>query len=314
MATVEEVSRHLAGVTASDEDVLLVGSWVSQRWQEIANANTLRTLRRHGDITMPAPVVEPGTVTVTEGSKSVVGVGTTFTNNMVGRWFKSRTTWYEIEQVLPPLELRLTNEYTEDTAAGAGYTIIQRFHRLAPGIRKLGLFRHQRTRQFLEVSSQEGLDLASPSRFALTSVPRWIVEQEPDPDGTKVVEIYPYSNRLETINYMYWKAPPELMFEDQIPAFIDIESLREGVMIDVMRNKMFRLIDEGKQQAAELMRNEYRAQETRWFNTHRPRVLSQDDAVDDLEFLLTNSRAHPRNQPDRAIITAYDQIWFTGRL
>lgn len=313
MATVEEVARHLAGVTASNEDAMLVGTWVSQRWQEIANANTLRSLRRGGELVLPAPITD-GTVTVTQDSTQVVGVGTDFTSELEGRFFKSRTVWYEIEQVVTPLELRLKTVYTEDTAVGAGSTIIKRYHRLEPEVRKLGLFRHQRTRQFLEVSSQEGMDMAAPSRWALSSVPHWVVEQEPDPDGTKVVEIYPYSARLETINYIYWKAPQNLAYEDQIPAFIDIESLREGVMIDIMRNKMFRLIDLGQQQAAELMRNEYRAQETRWFQTHRPRVLSQDDALDDLEVLLTNSRAHPRGSASRAITTAYDQIWFTGRL
>ena len=251
---------------------------------------------------------------MTRGSKTITGTGTNFDQSFVGRYIRQRTTWYEIELVVSATELRLKTEFTEDTAPDAGYTIIKRYHRLDPTIRKLGLFRHQRTRLFLELSSQEGMDLASPSRFALTSVPRWVIERHPDPDGTKVVEIYPYSRQSETIDYFYWIAPPVLQFEDQVPAFIDIEALREGVMIDVMRNKMFRLMDENKQQQAELMRNEYRAQETRWMNTHRNRILAQEDALDDLEVLLTNSRAHPKNAADRAITNAFDHIWFTGRL
>lgn len=312
MPTVEEVARHLAGLTASDEDVILVGSWVSNRWQELANSNTLRALRRRSEIVLPAPITD-GTVTVTQGSVTVTGVGTAFVNDFVGRFLRQRTTWYEIEQVISPLELRLKTVFTEEDTSGAGYTIIKRFHRLDPNVRKLAVFRHQRTRRPLDPSSQDGLDLSFPSRFALSTVPQWFAEEEPDPDGTKVVEIYPYSSRIETIDYVYWKAPPELQFEDQLPAFIDIEAFREGVMIDIMRNKMFRLMDEGKQQQAELMRNEYQAQTTRWQRDFRPRVLSQDDAIDDLEFILTNSRAHPRGVVDRAITNAFEQINFSGR-
>lgn len=313
MATVEEVARHLAGLTASDDDVLLIGSWVSTRWQEVGNANTLRTLRRGGELVMPAPVTD-GTVTVTQGSDQVLGVGTGFTTEHEGQFFKARAVWFEIATVISATELHLKTEYTEDTTVGAGYHIIKRYHCLAPNIRKLGVFRHQRTRQFLQVSSQEGVDMAFPSRYSIASVPQWVIEQEPDPDGTKRVEIYPYSARLETINYIYWLKPPTLKFEDEIPAFIDIEAMREGVLVDIMRNKMFRLMDSGEQQAAELMRNEYRAQETVWKRDHRPRILSQDDAVDDLEIILTNSRAHPTNADNRAIVTAFDQIWYTGRL
>ncbi len=66
-----------------------------------------------------------GTVAVTKGSKAVVGTGTTWTSDMVGRGFKVSKYWYEIASVVDATHLTLVREYGEDTASGASYTIAQ---------------------------------------------------------------------------------------------------------------------------------------------------------------------------------------------
>lgn len=315
MSTVEDVARHVAGITGTEDDLLLIANWVSERWKEVANTNTLRMLRRSGEL-VTTPAYLTGTIDVTNGSRTVTGTGTVFTTDMVGRYLRQKTNWHRIESVSGPTTLTLESPFTEDTTTGSGYHIVQRWYRLAPNIRKLlPTFSHMRLRRTLQLVSRDSLDMSIPSRFSINQVPQYIAEIEPDDDGTKRVEIYPYPATTEMLHYVYWIKPPDLKFHDEIPAFIDIEAFREGVMIDVMRHKMFKYMDEGKQREAELMRNEYQATTTRWNNQYKVRVLSQEEALDDLEFLLTRTSARPMwgGADNRIIDDAYSHVWFSGR-
>lgn len=73
-----------------------------------------------------------GTVTATNASKTVTGSGTTFTNEMAGRWLRVTTTtsdptgsgeWYQIATVESATSLTLRNNYTAETVSGASYVI-----------------------------------------------------------------------------------------------------------------------------------------------------------------------------------------------
>lgn len=314
MPTVEDVARHLAGITSTEDDILLIGNWVNQRWIELATTHSLKMLRRIGELTTSA-AFQDGTITANNGSTIVTGTATNWTNVLEGQHLRQRTTWHEILNVVSPTELRLKSPFSEPDVVGAGYLICQRRYVLEPDIRRLGVFTHMRLRRELHRSTDEGLDLAHPSRLQVNSAPRFVVEIEPDENGDKQVEIYPFTRTPELIHYLYWLEPFNLDFKDKLPEFIDIEAFREGVMIDIMRNKMFKLSDDGRQRESELLRNEYRAQETRWNNTFKHRVISQDEALDDNEFLLVSAPAHPRGTAadNRIIADAWDQVWWTGR-
>lgn len=312
MATVEEISRHVAGVTASEDDLLLVATWVNQRWKEIGNTTTLKTLRRKGEL-VTQPVVEDGTVAVTRGSPIIVGTGTPWTSQLEGLSIRVVTNWYEIAQVTSATEIILASDYAENTqGSGAGYSIVNRRYRLDSEARQLGFFTHMRLRRMLSLSSEQGLDFVIPSRFSIANVPSFVAEVEPDENDVKQVEIYPYTRREELIHYIYWKEPPDLDYKDRLPSFIDIEAFREGVMVDVMRNAMFKAINNDELRKAEILRNDYRSQETRWMRDHKHRVIKQDSGAADHEFLLLNSRNHPTGVGSDTIVidNAFDQVWY----
>lgn len=310
MPTVEEVARDVAGLIGSDNDLLLVGQWVSRRWQEIANSTTLRALQRIGELVVPA-AYSTGTVSATRGSNSITGTSTAWSQDLVGRHLRINVNWYEIVQVASSTSLLLKSNYAEDTISDAGYHIVQRHNKLAADARKLGVFVHMRLRRPLQTVSQMGLNLMIASRFEVNSVPSFVSELTPDTDGTRQVEIYPYPMDTELIHYQYWAEPQALGFNDYIPGNVDTEALREGVLVDVYRFLANKLAMEGKIDAAAYYRNEARSQETSWKNVHKKRLLQQDEGTDDLEFILMRNGAHPRGHQDRVIDTAYDQVWFT---
>lgn len=311
MATVEDVARHVAGVTQQDADMLLLATWINQRWKELAATTTLKSLRVTGEFAT-VPVLNEGTVDVTRDSVEVTGTGTPWTSHLVGRVFRANTNFYTIEQVLTPTRLILAAPYAEDTGSGNGYHIVQNAYRLAEDARELGQFWHQRLRRPLGTSSETGMGFALSSRFQISQVPAFVAEQTPDIDGVRRVEIYPYTRRSDLINYIYWRKPPDLDFKDELPAFIDVEAFREGVMVDVLRNAMWKASEAGEHRKAELLRNDYRAQETKWKNDHRHRVIKKDSGASDREFLLLNSRNHPTGVGATAdvIDDAWSQVWY----
>lgn len=66
-----------------------------------------------------------GTVSLTNGSATVTGSGTTFTAAMVGRWFKANTdgTWYKITGFTSTTVLTINRTFEGTTAASLAYTI-----------------------------------------------------------------------------------------------------------------------------------------------------------------------------------------------
>lgn len=313
MDTVESLARNIAGIAGLESEVNLVGLWISDRYVELANANTLRSLRRTSQTVIPAPFTQ-GTISVTEGSQQIVGVATNWTADLEGQYLRQKTNWYRIANVLSPLELRLETIFTEGTATEAGYAIINQRHKLPADRRKLGPFRLQRLRRTILPSTKEGLDHFDPSRFNLNSAPEWIVEQERDADNNVQIEVYPYSRQDELFDYVYWERPKPLDWQQALPQFIDPEAMREGVLIDVYRHKIFKAAAEDDVNKAGLFRNEFRAQETRWERDHKHRLLRQDDALDDLEMVLLEQRAHPGpGNASFAIVDARTSIWAGDR-
>lgn len=70
-----------------------------------------------------------GTVTATNASATIVGVGTTFTALMVGRYFKvnNHSRWYKIKTYTNATTIVLESAYLDATLAGASYTISEKF-------------------------------------------------------------------------------------------------------------------------------------------------------------------------------------------
>lgn len=96
-----------------------------------ATAADLPHLMSDGSIQTIAPY-ETGTVSVTNGSKTVTGSGTTFTSAMVGRKIRVGTnnSYYRIASYSSATSITLDIAYQEDTASGSTYVIYKDEYRL----------------------------------------------------------------------------------------------------------------------------------------------------------------------------------------
>lgn len=82
------------------------------------------------DRKMTATKVTGGSVTVTNGNATVVGSGTAFATNMIGRYLYTTNDGfpYRITAVASTLSLTIENVFEGTTAAGAAYTIAEAPH------------------------------------------------------------------------------------------------------------------------------------------------------------------------------------------
>ena len=85
------------------------------------------------------PNYTTGTATVTNGSRTVMGSGTSWTSAMVGRHFKSGSNWYKIVAFVSSTELVLETPINEVSGSGT-YVIWKRFYYLPSQLRKVKIF------------------------------------------------------------------------------------------------------------------------------------------------------------------------------
>ena len=123
------VTRVKALTNVSSQDDLIKDS--IRMGLDRATGQDLPYLMTDGFITTVAPY-ETGTVTVTNNSKTVTGLGTTFTSAMVGRKFRnaSENAYYRIAAYVSATEITLEVVYQGTTAATQTYSIYKDEYKL----------------------------------------------------------------------------------------------------------------------------------------------------------------------------------------
>lgn len=309
MPTVEDVARSALGSVDSDAGLVLVSRWVNERYRELTTRTRFRHLRRLGEVTLPEPV-DDGAITATRGSKIVTGDATAQTawanTDLVGRFLRVRTSWYKIVDQ-KAASIVLASEFGEETATAAAYKIYKQHHRLDPRARQLGSFVHMRRRKALDVISQIELDIASPHRHLVTSGPTTVTDFGVDPDGARIVEFYPYSDKVESIRYTYWEMSPELKPHEAMPEVVDVGSLKVGVLCDIYRYEMSKALKKGDFNGAGIWRNELRTQLTEW-EGRMAELRRADQGLDDVTLIL--SLTGPGTPQSTAIVDARDYVLY----
>ncbi len=86
----------------------------------------------------PVDNYSTGTVTITQGSKTLTGSGTTFTSAMVGRKFRiqNEKAYYRIASYTSATVVTLDENYQGSDQSGASYEIYQDEYRLAADVDK----------------------------------------------------------------------------------------------------------------------------------------------------------------------------------
>jgi hypothetical protein len=99
-----------------------------------SSGNTIKIVYQATDKDLTQVKYTTGTITVTNGSATVTGSGTSWTSAMVGRYFQNTDSsgntdgmFYRIAAVGNGTSLTLENNYTGQTASGLTYQIVEMF-------------------------------------------------------------------------------------------------------------------------------------------------------------------------------------------
>jgi len=116
-------------------------------------------------------------------------------------------------------------------------------------------------------------------------------------DDAPLMEFYPYPTDHDTVLYSYYKRTPDWKPGMRIPAEIDLEALKQGVLIDVYRFEMAQALRENRVDAAAVWGNHLRSQETVWENRVQEILRAERTTYeDDLEMLLHTRGPHVQNE------------------
>lgn len=301
MVTVDDIAREALNSVGSNAGLIQAIKWVSQRYRQLAQRGKMRHLRRIGEVIIPAAVTD-GTITATRGSEVVTGNTTAQAawlavgnpdvtgSGMVGRYFRYRRDWYEIEDLIPDgsggVSLKLRSQIAEDASTAVNYKIVQKHTRMPADMQSMGLFVQMRLwRPLTEMSIME-LDLTQPERlFVAGTGPEMYAEIGDDAQGIRTVEFYPYPLENELIRFTYYTRSPDLNPGDRIPNAIATEVLKSGALVDIFRWEMAQALRDNRVETAAVWRNELRAQETTWMKRMEEAMVAER-ANDDISMIL----------------------------
>lgn len=329
MSTIEDIARSVKSEMDSDVNLEIVAQFVSQRIQQVYAGSKFKSLRRYGELDLPAAIgsidgSNGGTVTVTPGSNLVIGDATAASvwNESLAGWFFRvfpLHVWYRIAKFDPPATLTLDSpvsternpDFTLGTQlVGQSYYIVRRFIPIHRDSRYIGAFVLPRLYQPIHHISPEEMQYRYPSRYLVGPYPwcfsefgiDWGLSHKP-----KIIEVYPYSLIADVISYTYWAQPPYLAFDEELPPTLDDYIAREMAMIPVYRYEYVRALKRGDVQGSALLKNEFRMQEAK-MEVWKREALMADSGVEDITFIMRSY--HSRRGTDWDPTTrAIDDVW-----
>lgn len=310
-ATVQDVAYAALAAVGRSDSVALAGRWVNERYQQLAARTRFRHLRQAGSLTIPA-VITAGTVTTVVDSPVVTGDATAaaaWSPACRGRFFRARAAWYKIADVTGT-QMTLESPWSEDAVTAASYKVVARYVPLPVGTRYFRSFTLARLWKPLDVMNLAELEAYVPNRPFWTAFPQLVADVGEDPEThARLIEFYPYSTRAELITFIWWRKPPTLELDEQLPGVLDPYILKEGVLIDLYRRAMMDAAMKGDVNAAQMLSNEARRQETSW-NRILLDAAKQDRGTDDQTAMLRMLRLGPVGRAD--ITNAAQEIYSQG--
>lgn len=202
------------GISDSDvEDV--VGQALNDVLEEICQAYNFSWLYGDSSFITVNPY-ETGTISVTEGSKTITGSGTTFTSAMVDRKFYCEDATYIISAYVSATEITLSTNYAGDTGSGLTYKIYQDEYSLASDAEDVLSMRQENNPYKLRKRGIEFLDKYYPLRNSF-GYPSMYCIIGYDSTGYMKVALYPVPNQARNIYYRYKRRVTEMSADNDTP-------------------------------------------------------------------------------------------------
>ncbi len=222
-----------------------VPGWINQIVRQIYSFKTWYGLFIKGQVVCPQAVTG-GTATVTLGSPTVQGTGTTWDQTLIGRQFRIGLNCpiYTITAVDPfaqklTLELPYSGPVPPSTnTQTAGYTIVAMYYNIGPNIKYIKTMVNMQMGYRLKLNlTQDWLNNKDPWRI-WTNFPRGIAPLPADPNGNYLIEMWPAPWTQQAMPFMAYCQPANLVLDtDSLPPYIRCDVVIKEAMCWALRYK-----------------------------------------------------------------------------
>ena len=214
----------------------MIQNWINNHVRKFYDRRLWYGLMTRGQIVTPK-FYSQGQVSLTLGSTTIVGAGTTFTPDMVGRALRVgyNNPIYQIVSVTDATHLTVDLPWGAPTLGPVGYYIVKYYYSI-PNIKYiLTAVNLQLQQRMVTNLNQFSLNSIDPSRQQLMY--SWgIAGMPPDPNGNYQFELYPASMVQQAIPYVAYVQPPNLVNdEDTLPPFVRCDIIKNFTIPDVLR-------------------------------------------------------------------------------
>ncbi len=226
----------------------LLDEWLTARYEQILNHTKWKGLRGHAIVeTTPAYVSSTDTVTVTTGSATMTGLGTTWTSALIGEYvfLSGDTEYYQITAVGSGTSLTLDRPYElpfEESPgtvkSGCGYTIFQHIYALPADCKFVEEIEDPLTGYPLQRMTKDDLDASAGPRNYVDD-PGVYAEYDDTSEATPPVnhqlEFYPPPEYQRGYRIRYERTPNAFTGSNTSSSplpFIEITALLSGVRAD----------------------------------------------------------------------------------
>jgi hypothetical protein len=293
----------------------IFNSWLMARYREIIDAIPFGQINRKIDtiVITTASISAPGTVALTQGSSAVVGSGTNFVAEMVGKYLRPGLVrgWMRITAVTDTLNLTLDAGFADTTRNESSYFIAQRYYTLDTNIRWITGVRNVSRIFPMSYVAQGILDNLYPDRVASPAVPQWVAPAGLNQTtGRRIIEIYPFADTLYRIEVAGYGNVDEPTLASSPIEDISDQILMEGTLGDAIKFKALKEAEkpQANAQIVQMLHNLARSHENRYY-----KMLDDLTRRDSVDAPQAKVRLHIQRRDHYGIFdpltTAEEEVW-----
>lgn len=212
---IDAVLRHTGHSSPSQETTkrTIALEFINNRYARIVGARHWKWLYQTVDTTFHAPY-ETGTITVTQGSEVVTGLGTFWSSNIVpNNKIIIAGEIYTIASVDSQTQLKLEGEYAGSTASALSYQIVRPIYQAPSDADQILSITLDNVGELVPTGTQE---IRRKSQYDPTfiSTPRWFTETKRQNSGVWLYEVWPLPDKKYNVHIDYKVTVCKLTDED----------------------------------------------------------------------------------------------------
>lgn len=249
-ATTQSAFLQMAGELSSWNPELpqtIAEKFIQNSYRRILDERQWYGLLAKGVLPVPA-LYTGGTVLVTNGSASVTGQSTSWTDDLEGRQFRIAfgMPTYTIKMVDSPTQLTLDLPWANQGMGPVPYQVFQQLVSFGANIKMLKAVLNQQMGWRCKVNvPREWVDAFDTWRTNMNWV-RLVLGAQPAADGTPLWELYPVPVAQQALPFLAYVQPPDLSEDNPFPvSFIRSDLIVTGALPDALlfRGKTGRYYD-----------------------------------------------------------------------